>query len=297
MPSRAAKPGRKDRIIMANIYQMVTDRIIAELEQGIIPWEKPWTGVRDGAFNRISKKPYSILNQMLLKHTGEYASYKQWQSLGGQVRKGEKSEIVVFWKILKKEEKTAEGEAEVKTIPVLKYYSVFHISQVDGVEPLKEEELHETQRIEEAEELLNGYVEREGIRLEYEKSNRAYYSPKKDEIHLPLIEQFPEVSEAYSTYFHEAVHSTGHSTRLARFEAGAGAAAFGSESYSKEELVAEIGSAMICNMMKLETKHSFRNSAAYIQSWLSVFKGDNRFIVSASSKAEKAVNYIMGIKG
>ena len=282
---------------MANIYQMVTDRIIAELESGVIPWEKPWTGVRDGAFNRISKKPYSLVNQIMLKHRGEYASYKQWQSIGGQVRKGEKSEIVVFWKILKKEETNDQGKTEEKTIPVLKYYPVFHISQVDGVEPLKEEELHDTQPIEEAEELLNGYISREGIILEYEASNKAYYSPARDVIHLPLIEQFPEVSEAYSTYFHEAVHSTGHGKRLARFQAGAGSAAFGSESYSKEELVAEIGSAMICNMLKIETKHSFRNSAAYIQNWLTVLKNDNRFIVSASSKAEKAVNYIVGVQG
>lgn len=284
-----------------NIYQEITDRIIAELKQGIIPWEKPWTGVRNGAFNRISKKPYSILNQMMLKHTGEYATYKQWQGIGGQVRKGEKSEMVVFWKILRKEEtKTndnGDAEVEVKTIPVLKYYNVFHISQVDGVEPLKEEELHDTQPIEEAEEMLNGYVTREGIKLEYEGSNKAYYSPLLDKIHLPLIEQFAEVSEAYSTYFHEAVHSTGHVSRLARFDAGAGAAAFGSESYSKEELVAEIGAATICNMLRIETKHSFRNSAAYIQSWLRVLQNDNKFIVSAASKAEKAVKYITGEQG
>ena len=88
----------------ANVYEMVTARIIAELEKGNIPWEKPWTGVRSGAYNRISKKPYSIINQMLLQHTGEYATFKQWTDLGGHIRKGEKSEFVVFWKILEKEE-------------------------------------------------------------------------------------------------------------------------------------------------------------------------------------------------
>ena len=89
----------------ANVYEMVTSRIIAELEKGNIPWEKPWTGVRSGAYNRISKKPYSIINQMLLQHTGEYATFKQWTDLGGHIRKGEKSEFVVFWKILEKENK------------------------------------------------------------------------------------------------------------------------------------------------------------------------------------------------
>jgi antirestriction protein ArdC len=279
---------------MANVYQMVTDRIIEELQQGVIPWEKPWTGVRDGAFNRISKKPYSIINQMLLRHRGEYASYKQWKEVGGQVRKGEKSEIVVFWKIYGKEEENEDGEVEIKNRAVLRYYPVFHISQVDGVEPLKEEELHDTEPIPDADDLLKAYVQREGITLEFEKSDKAYYRPATDTIHVPLLEQFTEVSEAYSTYFHEAVHSTGHDKRLARFEAGAGAAAFGSESYSNEELVAEIGSAMICNMLGVETRHSFRNTAAYIQSWLKVLQNDSRFVVSAASRAEKAVKFING---
>ena len=100
----------------SNVYQMVTDRIIAELEKGRIPWNKPWTGVRSGAFNRISKKPYSLLNQMLLKHNGEYATFKQWQQLGGHVRKGEKSEIVCFWKIYEKEEINDNGEKELQKI-------------------------------------------------------------------------------------------------------------------------------------------------------------------------------------
>ena len=121
----------------ANVYEMVTTRIIEELEKGIIPWEKPWTGIRAGAYNRVSKKAYSMINQMLLKHTGEYATFKQWQDLGGHVKKGEKSEIVVFWKILEKEETDKEtGEKEVKKIPMLRYYNVFHISQVEGVKPL-----------------------------------------------------------------------------------------------------------------------------------------------------------------
>ena len=94
----------------ANVYDMVTTRIIAELEKGIIPWEKPWTGIRAGAYNRVSKKPYSMINQMLLKHTGEYATFKQWQDLGGHVKKGEKSEIVVFWKIFESKEKNAETD-------------------------------------------------------------------------------------------------------------------------------------------------------------------------------------------
>ena len=121
----------------ANVYDMVTNRIIAELEKGQIPWEKPWTGVRSGAYNRITKRPYSLLNQMLLQHSGEYATFKQRQDLGGHIRKGEKSEIVCFWKILEQEETIPDtGEKEIVKIPLLRYYNVFHISQVEGVEPL-----------------------------------------------------------------------------------------------------------------------------------------------------------------
>ena len=105
----------------ANVYEMITNRIIAELEKGNIPWKRPWTGVRSGAYNRITKKPYSIINQILLKYSGEYATFKQWSELGGHIRKGEKSEIVVFWKILPVEEVQEDGSKVVKQIPLLKY--------------------------------------------------------------------------------------------------------------------------------------------------------------------------------
>lgn len=276
-----------------NVYEMVTNRIIEELEKGIIPWEKPWTGVRSGAFNRITKKPYSIINQMILKHTGEYATFKQWTDLGGHIRKGEKSEIVVFWKILQKEETDKEtGETKVHQIPMLRYYNVFHISQVDGVKPL-EMPFKEVEPIAEADRIIMDYVTREGIYFSECASNEAYYKPFTDEVVVPMKEQYQEISEYYSTTFHELTHSTGHKNRLNRLESGA-VASFGTETYSKEELVAEIGSASIMNLLGIETIKSFRNSTAYIQNWLQVLRNDNKFIVSASSKAEKAVNYILG---
>lgn len=277
-----------------NVYEMVTERIIAELEKGVIPWEKPWTGVRSGAYNRVSKRPYSLLNQMLLKHTGEYATYKQWQDLGGQVKKGEKSEIVVFWKIFEAEETNKDtGEKETKKIPLLRYYNVFHISQVEGVEPLAPEQLNdEVEPIEEADKIITDYITREHIEFTECRSNEAYYSPSQDAVVVPMKEQYKVINEYYSTTFHELTHSTGHKNRLNRLETGA-VAAFGSETYSKEELVAEIGSASLMNLLGIETVKTFRNSAAYIQSWLQVLRNDNKFIVSASSKAEKAVNYIL----
>ena len=284
-----------DKTTKTNVYQMVTDRIIAELEKGRIPWNKPWTGVRDRAFNRISKKPYSLINQMLLKHNGEYATFKQWQDLGGHVRKGEKSEIVVFWKIYEKEELNDNGEKEVKKIPLLRYINVFHISQVDGIKPLPAEKLNnDIKPIEQADKIIIDYVTREHIDFHETKSNKAFYSPSSDRVVVPLKEQYQNANEYYGTTFHELTHSTGHKTRLDRLENGV-VAAFGSETYSKEELVAEMGSANILNILGIETQQTFKNSAAYIQNWLQVLKNDNKFIVSAASKAEKAVNFILGI--
>lgn len=280
-----------------NVYELVTNRIIEQLENNIIPWEKPWSGTIDGAFNRVSKKPYSILNQMLLKYNGEYATFKQWQELGGHIRKAEKSEIIVFWKMYPIKEKQDDGTEIIKTIPLLKYINVFHISQVDGVEPLKQKVTHDIEPIDKAEKILNDYWNRENITIEHVKGDKAFYSPMFDKIQLPLFEQFKQSEEYYSTAFHESIHSTMKTSRCNRQEDRKGkAVSFGSEEYSKEELVAEVGSAQLMNMVGIETTKSFRNSTAYIQSWLKVLRNDNKFIVSASSKAEKAVNYILGIQ-
>lgn len=273
-----------------DVYEMVTNRIISELEKGVIPWEIPWHGVK-GTYNRISKKPYSIMNQMLLKHNGEYATFNQWRSIGGKIQKGAKSEFVIFWKLVPKEDYDSNGDRIIRQIPILKYYNVFHISQVDGVEPLPQEELHDIEPIIEVEKILNDYILRENIILEHTASNEAFYSPSRDLIHLPLMEQFKEVEEYYSTFAHESVHSTMTVTRCNRPKH---LAKFNSESYSKEEIVAEIGSATLLNMLGIETHHSFRNSAAYIQSWLQVLRNDVKFIVQASAQAEQAVKYILG---
>lgn len=274
-----------------DVYEMVTDRIIEQLEQGVIPWEKPWGGVIDGAYNRISKKPYSLLNQMLLQHSGEYATFKQWSELGGHIRKGEKSEIVVFWKLQPYEDENADGEKIIKQIPLLRYYNVFHVSQVDGIEP-KELDLNEFEPIEEAEKIKTEYMTRENLKILEKLTDKAFYSPAFDYIQVPCKEQYQNVEEFYSTLFHEMVHSTGYKSRLDR-EDVKDCMYFGSENYSKEELTAELGSAFLVNLLGIETKKSFRNSSAYIQGWLGRLRGDKKFIVSASSKAEKAVKYIL----
>jgi len=272
------------------VYEMVANRIIEEMEKGVIPWRKPWTGVRAGAYNRVSRKPYTLLNQMLLKYEGEYATFKQWQELGGRIRKGEKAEFVVFWKVLPVIEEKEDGTKEEKSIPLLRYINVFHISQIEGVEPL-EKPFNDLVPIDEADKLINEYVQREKIKYMETTSNKAYYSPGSDSVVVPAREQFPKIEEFYSTAFHELVHSTGHKSRLDRLEK---TAFFGSDAYSKEELCAEIGSAAIMNQLGIETAGTFKNSSAYCQSWLKVLKGDPRFVVSAASRADKAVNFIFG---
>lgn len=275
-----------------NVYEMVTERIIEQLENGIIPWQKPWTGSKNGAYNRVSMKPYSVLNQMLLQHSGEYATFKQWTEARGHIRKGARSEIVTFWKMQLVEEEEEDGTKVKKQIPLLRYYNVFHISQVDGVEPKEKMELQEHEPIEEAERIKQEYIEREHLQI-YEKiTDKAFYTPTFDYIEVPCKEQYEHIEEFYSTLFHEMVHSTGHYNRLNRLESGA-STRFGSATYSKEELTAEIGSAMILNRLGIETEKTFKNSTAYVQNWLQVLRNDNKFIISASSKSEKAVKYIL----
>lgn len=278
-----------------DVYHMVTDRILKQLEEGVIPWKKPWADCLEGTFNRVSRKSYSLLNQMLLSKSGEYATYKQWQQVGGRVKKGEKSEIVVFWKLNEIQEKTETGELVNKTIPILKYYNVFHITQVENVMPLIRTEQYETNSIVKAEEILNNYIQREKITLSIQESDRAFYLPSKDSITLPLLSQFQNAEEFYSTAFHECGHSTMKKNRCDREDENR-SSYFGNESYSKEELVAEITSATILNSIGIETEQSFQNSASYIQSWIKVLKENTRFIVSVSGKAEKAVKYILNSK-
>lgn len=284
---------------MVDVYQMVTDRIIGMLEQGNIPWDRPWTGAGRYAIKRASGKPYSILNQMLLGNPGEYLSFNECKKLGGKIKKGAKAKIVVFWKIMDYPEKDdggkpiikANGAVKVRSVPYLKYSQVFHIDDCEGITPKNyTETMRDFNPIDKAEEVIAGYIQRSGITLEHTKQGRAFYSPEADKVVLPLKEQFTSEAGYYGTAFHELTHSTGHHSRLDRIVAGA--FSFGDETYSKEELVAEIGSASLMNVLGIETDDSIQNNAAYIQSWIKALRNDKRLIVSAASKAGKAVEMI-----
>lgn len=293
-----------------NVYQMVTDRIVEQLEKGIIPWQRPWSGLsldEGGAINYVSRKPYSLLNQMLLGKPGEWLTFKQIKERKGSIKKGAKAGIVVFYTtftVAKRTEVGEDGEAQemnitkVRDIPVLKYYNVFHIDEVDGIESKLEEvkPKDDLQPIERAENVISGYLGREeGLKFVNDKpSNRAFYAPALDMVQVPMLSQYEIVEEYYSTTFHELVHSTKKQSRCNRCSDNEKIAARSKDDYSREELVAETGSAMLCSVLGIDCEKAFKNSVAYIQGWLRALKGDNKAIVWASSRAEKAARYILG---
>ena len=228
-----------------DIYAAVTDRIIAQLEAGQIPWHKPWVASGQ-AVSRSTGKPYSLLNQLLLGQPGEYVTFKQAQLEGSHIRKGEKAQMVVFWKFIEQED---EETHEKKQVPFLRYYSVFHLSQCEGLTAKHMPQLPNTAHADQqAEAVIANYVQRSGVTIRHQDGDKACYRPSCDSITLPCIEQFTDTAEYYSTAFHELTHSTGHASRLNRLDK---TAFFGSEAYSKEELVAEIGSAALVQRVGL----------------------------------------------
>lgn len=278
-----------------DVYGIVTEKILKALEEGTVPWQKPWIG-SGRAINYVSRKPYKGINTLLLDQPGEYLTFKQCESLGGKVKKGEKSNMIVFFTFSEHKEKDANGEDKITTFPVLKYYNVFHVTQCEGIESKLEPPSPNADPLAEGEAIIDGYVARSGVGFEAVKgSDRAFYRPSEDRVIVPHISQYKLIEEYYSTSFHELTHSTGHSSRLKRFgEKNDGVAAFGDEVYSKEELIAEIGSSMLMSIAGIERPETFTNSAAYLQSWLKVLKDDKRLIVTAANAAQKAVDCILG---
>lgn len=269
----------------SSVYEMVTNQIIEQLENGTVPWRKPFKS--GAAVNWKSQKPYRGINVMLLE-PGEYATFNQIKEAGGKVKKGEKSSIIVFWKWIEKEDEDGEKE----TIPFLKYYRVFEInSQVEGMESKRSAESFDHDPIEKCEEIMKGYMDAPDYSY---KTGGAWYRPSMDLVNVPPMKEFENVEEYYSTLFHECVHSTGHKKRLNR-EGVTGTISFGSEDYSKEELVAELGASML-NAVAGISNDTIVNSASYIASWLKVLKDDKKMIVTAGAQAQKAADFILGVK-
>lgn len=279
------------------VCEMVAERVLAELEKGVAPWSQPWFG-STRFVSHTTGKHYSLLNCMLLGKPGEYATFKQISDEGGKVKKGAKSKIVVFWSPVKKEV-DEDGEKKEKIFYVLRYYRVFNLNDCENMKKkfLNDDDtrfVHETSV--DAESVIKGYCDANPtLKIERgEDSGRAFYRPSEDMIRVPRIEQFAEIEEYYSTLFHEMTHSTGHWTRLGRFKENGSVAAFGGTDYGKEELIAELGAAALCGRCGVESKSSFRNSAAYLKGWTEAIKGNPELIVAAAGKADKAVEFILG---
>ena len=269
---------------MPSVYEIVTNRIIQQLENNVIPWKKPWKTRHQLPVNWKTQKPYRGINLFLLE-PGEYLSFKQVKEAGGRVKKGEKGHLVVFWKWIEKENE----DGETESFPLLRYYYVFEINtQCEGIESKQPGGGFDHNPIEEAEQIVQRCPNPPEI---VHAPNKAVYVPALDRISLPPLSDFENPHEYYSTLFHELIHSTGHPKRLNRPEI-ANPDTFGSESYSKEELVAEFGAAFLCAYTGIDSS-TIGNSTAYIQGWLKALRNDKKLAVYAASRAQKAVDYIL----
>lgn len=272
------------------VYEIITEQLIKKMEQGTVPWKRAWFGGTGFPKNAVSKKPYNGANVFILWAQGfesEYwLTYKQAQDLGGNVKKGEKSTSVVFWKF----SDVVKSDGTKDKVPFIRYYSVFNYEQCKDLPEIKERPLLDHDPIMEAERILLAMPN--APKTEFGKS-RACYWPALDTVHMPSIGQFTLPDYYYETYFHELGHSTGHKSRLDRKQAfGHG---FGSASYSKEELVAEMTAAFLCTITGIQ-EQVIDNCAAYLASWMQVLKENPRYLVQAASQAQKAADYIQGKK-
>jgi antirestriction protein ArdC len=273
-----------------SVYKIINDRILAQLEKGVVPWQQSWTNAGIPK-NLISGRPYRNINWILLSMLGYernlFLTFKQVSDIGAKVRKGEKSHVVVFWKL--PEKKTDEEDNEEKKKPLLRYYLVFNISQCENIpekyiEPLPNPEPNINHR---CAEIVQFIPDRPDI---VHNMHKAFYDIKKDIINMPRIETFKDTNAYFFTLFHELIHSTGHENRLNR----ATLTTLSMENYSTEELTAEMGACYLMSFAGIPD-YEIENSAAYINSWLKKLKDDIKFIFIASSQAQKAVDYILDL--
>jgi antirestriction protein ArdC len=284
-----------------DVYQIVTDRIIAMLESGVVPWNKPWTNAHERfPTNFTSKRAYRGINIVMLS-MARFASpywltYRQAAEMGGHIRAGEAGMPVIFFKMLDhsdapnrpRSESSGNPESRSRSIPILRYYTVFNLQQCENL-PVPESVAITTPiaPISACEAIVQGMPNRPTIE---HIQGQAFYNRTRDLVNMPPQGLFEHSESYYSTLFHELVHATGHPARLDRqtlVEAGK----FGDENYSKEELVAEMGATFLCSLAGIENQ-TIENSAAYISNWLTKLRTDRKLLVQAGSAAQKAVDFI-----
>lgn len=276
---------------MNDLYQTVTDRIVAALEAGVPPWMAPW---REGASllpaNLATGKPYRGINILMLHGTtldhgyadNRWLTYRQAAELGAQVRKGESGSPVVFFKW--RELPGDEQEDNPRVVPMLRAYTVFNVVQIDGLpDRFRIAEQPAWDPVEKAEDLLAG----SGACVHHGGS-RAFYVPDQDLIQLPPRSWFGDAPGYYATALHELTHWTGHPSRCNRPLGRK----YGLDAYAFEELVAEMGAAFLCSHCGIP---AHLEHASYLDSWIAALKGDKRLIFVAAGKAQAAADYVLGL--
>ena len=282
---------------MNDIYQTITDKIIAELEAGTPPWVRPWSGEADPfPRNALSQRPYRGINNVLLGmeahcrgySTNQWLTFKQAQSLGGHVRKGERSSMIIYYEARMVEKEDAEtladgDEAEKRFIPLIKVFNVFNLDQVAGLP-----EADHPSQVDadwDAGPIAEQIIERSGAEIRHQ-GFKAFYSPPNDLIYLPGKQSFADAASYYSTALHELCHWTGATSRLGR-KLGR---RFGDSAYAMEELIAELGAAFLSAHCRLDGR---LQHASYIASWLEVLQRDKRAVFVAAAQAQKAADYLL----
>lgn len=277
-------------------YQVITDRILALLEAGTVPWHKPWNAETGMPKNLASGKPYRGINVFMLgtQHYGSpyWLTFKQCKAPGGSVKRGEKSTPVVFWKISEYQHENDDGETETRKSFLLRYYNVFNVEQCEGIDaPTVEDVEHDHEPIPHCEQIVTGMPNAPSIE---HREAQAYFRPRTDTVNMPKLSLFDTPEEYYSTLFHELTHSTGHKSRLNR-KTLTDICPFGSINYSKEELCAEMGAAYLCGTTGIENR-TIDKSAAYINGWLAKLRRDPKVLVNAAAQAQKAADHIMAME-
>lgn len=323
--STDGKPNRRD------IYAEVTDKIVVALEAGTVPWRRPWKLTGGGSIFPLSMssgKPYRGVNIFLLGIEALTAGYAspwwgtydkiaalsgmvrnesgRWESPDGTprgVRQGEKSSLAVFWKRIRVTETNPDtGEDESRMVPMLRVYRVFNACQAGQLParfyPAAPGDAREPEPGTAPAALLAGYLERNpSLTFTHANPDRAYYQwgADTDLVNVPPLGSYPSEAAYWSTGFHELAHSTGHASRLKRHAATGYDCRFGSPDYSREELVAEMGAAMLNAVTGNETPELTGNSAAYIASWIGKLRGDTHLAVNAAANAQRAADYVQGV--
>ena len=279
-----------------DIYQAITERFIEQLKRGTVPWQKPWLAVQ----NIVSRKPYRGINSLLLG-SAEFQSpfwltFKQSLDLGGHVKKGEKSTPVIYYKILEKRDEAGKivlrEDGRPARIPFVRWANVFNLDQTEGIQTPA---ITASENVTQPQEKAAAIVENARLCPIHHAGFAACYLPQDDVIRIPAPSIFRSREDYYHTLYHEMIHASGHMSRLNR-EGVTQHTRFGSERYSKEELIGELGAAFLSNDAGILDSVRFENSAAYLGSWINKLENDPRFIVSAASQAQRASDFIMGIE-